>query len=46
MKLKKSVREMFGYTSKFSTFEIVTFEALVLKEPCMMIDWKCFANDA
>ena len=29
---------MFGYTSKFSTFEIVTRKALVLKELCMMID--------
>ena len=37
---------MFGYTCKFSTFEIVTFKALVLKEPCKMIDWKCIDNDA
>ena len=28
MKLKKSVREMFGYTCKFSTFEIVTLKSL------------------
>ena len=44
--IKKSVREMFGYTCKLSTFEIVTFKALVLKELCMMIDWKCIVNDA
>ena len=37
---------MFGYTCMFSTFDIVTFEALVLREPCMMIDWKCIVNDA
>ena len=37
---------MFGYTCKFSTFEIVTWKALVLKELCMMIDWKCLIDAA
>ena len=37
---------MFGFTCKFSTFEIGTFKALILEEPCMMIDWKCIVKDA
>ena len=37
---------MFGYTCMFSTFEIVTQKALVLKELRMMIDWKCLIDVA